>query len=72
MVWPRNLYPGKGPGGTAGTGIVATEYVGADTRSACHTEIAEVFDKSGHAYKLNNAIDAHPPPPMYVDSYKRA
>ncbi len=50
-----------GPAGPPGTGIAAAEYVGAGTCAACHTEIAEVFNKSGHPYKLNKVVDGQPP-----------
>ncbi len=37
------------------------EYVGTETCAECHTEIAEVFMKSGHAYKLNPVAGGQPP-----------
>jgi hypothetical protein len=40
---------------------VGAEYAGSKVCAACHTEIAEVFNKSGHAYKLNKVVDGHPP-----------
>jgi hypothetical protein len=37
------------------------EYVGSETCAECHEGVAEVFFKSGHAYKLNPVVDGEPP-----------
>ena len=37
-----------------------SEYAGTKTCSRCHSEINEVFMKSGHPYKLNPVIDNQP------------
>ncbi len=37
------------------------EYVGTETCAECHAETAEVFMKSGHAFKLNPVVDGQPP-----------
>jgi hypothetical protein len=37
------------------------EYVGSETCAECHEEVAEIFFKSGHAYKLNQVVDGEPP-----------
>ena len=56
----------EGPPGPAGEGaeaaaVVGAEYAGKETCAACHGEIAEVFNRSGHAYKLNPVVDGQPP-----------
>ena len=51
-----------GPAGPAGPpGKVGATYVGSDACGACHEEIAEVFVKSGHPYKLNTVVNGQPP-----------
>jgi hypothetical protein len=51
-----------GPQGPAGpAGEVAATYVGSDVCVSCHADIAEKFDKSGHAFKLNKVVDGNPP-----------
>jgi len=53
-----------GPEGPAGEGAVmavGAEYVKAETCSACHQEIYDVFMMSGHPYKLNQVVDGAPP-----------
>jgi hypothetical protein len=47
--------------------MVGATYVGADTCAACHQEIAEVFAKSGHPYKLNKVVDGQPPEYPFTD-----
>ena len=37
------------------------EYVGTETCAECHEGVADVFLKSGHAYKLNPVVDGQPP-----------
>ena len=39
----------------------SAEYVGRQVCSECHSEINEVFMKSGHPYKLNKVVDGQPP-----------
>ena len=41
--------------------LFGAEYVGMETCGECHTEIAEVFSKSGHPFKLNKVVDGQPP-----------
>jgi hypothetical protein len=41
--------------------LFGAEYVGSETCGECHTEIAERFGKSGHAFKLNRVVDGQPP-----------
>ncbi len=53
-----------GPPGEAGEGAAlpsGADYVGSATCGACHTEIYEVFIKSGHPWKLNPVVDGKPP-----------
>ncbi len=40
---------------------VGAEYAGSATCGACHLEISEVFNQSGHPYKLNKVVDGQPP-----------
>ncbi|MHC4533091.1 MAG: multiheme c-type cytochrome [Planctomycetota bacterium] len=37
------------------------DYVGRETCSECHSEINEVFMRSGHPYKLNKVVNGQPP-----------
>lgn len=39
----------------------AAEYVGRQVCSECHSQINEVFVRSGHPYKLNKVVDGQPP-----------
>ncbi len=39
----------------------SSHYVGRQVCSECHSEINEVFMKSGHPYKLNKVVDGQPP-----------
>lgn len=46
--------------------VVAAEqfganYVGSETCGECHTDIYDVFMKSGHPFKLNKVVDGQPP-----------
>ncbi len=51
-----------GPAGETGGAVgVAAEYVGSVTCAGCHEDISEVFNKSGHPYKLNKVVDGQPP-----------
>ncbi len=50
-----------GPAGEAAAVSMGADYVGSDTCAGCHTEIAEVFNRSGHAYKLNPVVNGEPP-----------
>jgi hypothetical protein len=56
----------QGPAGPAGKDAVATTaavatYVGADKCTSCHKDIADAYNKSGHAFKLNKVVDGKPP-----------
>jgi len=58
----------QGPPGEAGmagdsgaAAPVGAEYVGAGVCAGCHTEIADVFNMSGHPYKLNRVVDGQAP-----------
>jgi hypothetical protein len=42
-------------------GPIGAEYFGSQICAGCHAEIAEVFAKSGHAWKLNPVVDGQPP-----------
>lgn len=48
-----------GPAGEAASGVAA--FVGSQTCAGCHTEIAEIFLQSGHAYTLNPVVDGLSP-----------
>ncbi len=37
------------------------QYIGSAACAECHTDISEVFMKSGHPYKLNKVVDGQPP-----------
>jgi len=50
-----------GEGGAAASAPVGADYVGAKICSGCHTDIYDVFIKSGHPYKLNAVVDGQPP-----------
>ncbi|MEW6718107.1 MAG: multiheme c-type cytochrome [Chloroflexota bacterium] len=51
-----------GPAGEAGTSATAgAGYVGSQVCASCHTEIAEVFVKTGHNFKLNPVVDGKAP-----------
>ena len=54
-----------GPAGAAAS--LAADYVGSSVCAACHAEIAEVFNKSGHPYKLNKVVDGVPPEYPYTE-----
>ncbi len=52
----------EGPAGEAGTTTAAVpEYVTSAICAGCHTDIAEAYTLSGHAYKLNKVVDGQPP-----------
>jgi predicted CXXCH cytochrome family protein len=58
--------PGEaGPAGPAGKDAIAqgfgADYVGSQICAGCHPEIAEVFQKSGHVWKLNPVVGGQPP-----------
>lgn len=58
--------PGKegphGPEGPAGPQAEAiVEYVGSSTCGGCHKEIYDIFNKSGHSWKLNPVVDGETP-----------
>jgi hypothetical protein len=42
------------------------EYVGSETCGGCHTEVYDVFMKSGHPFKLNAVVDGQPPEYPYT------
>ncbi len=46
-----------GDTGTAG----APEYVSSSVCAGCHSDIADAYNLSGHAYKLNKVVDGQPP-----------
>lgn len=52
-----------GPEGPPGADSAAggSEYVGAAVCGSCHTETYEVFNKSGHPFKLNKVENGQPP-----------
>ena len=53
----------EGPAGPAGElmGVFGAEYVGMETCAECHTGIYDVFQMSGHPYKLSKVVDGQPP-----------
>ena len=55
----------QGPAGESSEAAAAApmgaEYVGAVVCAGCHTDIADVFNMSGHPYKLNRVVDGQPP-----------
>ncbi len=55
----------QGPPGEAGeigaAAPMGAAYVGAQVCAGCHSDIAEVFNMSGHPYKLNRVVDGQPP-----------
>jgi len=56
--------PGKaGPAGPAGEagGISVADYAGSQVCAGCHSDIYDVYIKSGHAWKLNPVVDGQPP-----------
>ncbi len=52
-----------GPTGEPGAPSPAfnAEYIGSETCSGCHADIAEIFRQSGHAWILSPVIDGRPP-----------
>lgn len=50
-----------GPAGPAGAGISEAEYVGSTVCAGCHSEIAAVHTKSGHAFALRKVADGQTP-----------
>lgn len=42
------------------------EYVGSSKCAECHSDIADVFNMSGHPYKLNKVVGAQPPEYPYT------
>lgn len=59
--------PGKeGPAGPPGSvsdapGAGGAEYIGAQICAGCHSEIYDLYIKSGHAWKLNPVVDGQAP-----------
>lgn len=55
--------PGEdGPPGEPGpTGPSGANYVGAQACAGCHSDIYDIYIKSGHAWKLNPVVDGQPP-----------
>lgn len=49
------------PGPAAEAAVVSAEYIGSEACGECHSDIYEVFSKSGHAWKLNPVVDGQPP-----------
>jgi nitrate/TMAO reductase-like tetraheme cytochrome c subunit len=41
--------------------LFGAEYVGMETCGECHSDISDVFVKSGHPFKLNKVVDGQPP-----------
>ena len=59
-----------GAAGAAGEAAAAFEpptYVGAPACAECHQETYDVFNKSGHPYKLNKVVDGQPPEYPYTE-----
>ncbi len=57
--------PGEAP--EAAVVAAAAEYVGGDICAGCHTEIAELFSRSGHAFKLNPVVNGQPPEYPFIE-----
>jgi hypothetical protein len=57
----------EGPQGPAGAEAAAAPaaagntYAGSQVCAACHVDISETFQQSGHPYKLNPVVDGQPP-----------
>ena len=51
----------SGSPGEDGANFDAPVFVGSEACSECHQELSEIFNKSGHPYKLNKVIDGQPP-----------
>lgn len=49
----------QGPAGPAGgaSNTASAEYIGSTTCAGCHPAIAEIYQKSGHAWTLNAVVD---------------
>jgi hypothetical protein len=61
---PAGLDGEPGPPGVAGqdgASFVPPSFIGAPACAECHEEIYDVFQGSGHPYKLNRVVDGQPP-----------
>ena len=59
---PAGAAGSAGPAGADGAaGAVGASYVGSDKCGACHQDIAELAEKSGHYFKLNKVVNGKPP-----------
>ena len=52
--------PAESPPPSSG-GAAAAEYVGSQTCAGCHSPVAELFSKSGHAHALSKVVDGQAP-----------
>jgi len=50
-----------GPAGADGLSFEPPIYVGAAACAECHQELYDVFNQSGHPYKLNKVVESQPP-----------
>ena len=60
----------EGPTGAAAEaapGFEPPAYVGAAACAECHQETYDVFNKSGHPFKLNKVVDGQPPEYPYTE-----
>jgi hypothetical protein len=58
---PAGPQGSPGDQGPPGPASEAAEYVGFETCSICHSEIYEVFARSGQLWKLTRVVDNRPP-----------
>ena len=67
---PAGLPGEPGPPGTAGqdgASFVPPSFVGSETCAECHEELTEVFNRSGHPWKLNRVVNGEPPDYPFTD-----
>lgn len=50
-----------GPAGAPGLSYEPPAYIGSEACADCHQSISDVFNQSGHPYKLNKVVDGQPP-----------
>ncbi len=58
---PQGPPGADGAAGVPGADASSAEFVGSETCMGCHTDIGEVFSKSGHASALSEIIDGQVP-----------
>ncbi|MFM8319602.1 MAG: multiheme c-type cytochrome [Chloroflexota bacterium] len=58
---PQGPVGREGPAGPAGEAATSAEYIGDQTCAGCHSDVYDVYSKSGHPWILNKVVDGQAP-----------